>query len=130
MSEVNQTPEEKNALLEEQAEREFAEIASRPDNGGLKALMKEEEARMFEYIHEHLEHFLQIDDCHAQAVLTWRGKFIICTYYRDMEDLMDDTWKLMVEDLTIVGVENASEITMVGPQVMSLEEGFFDEDED
>lgn len=86
-----------------------------------------EHMAMVEYVHAHLEHFQQIDECHVQGVLTWQGQYLICTFYRDMDDLMDDTWKLIVEDIEFVAVENANDISLCGDQVMGIQ-SFEDED--
>lgn len=87
----------------------------------VKAEASAEHMAMVEYVHAHLEHFQQIDECHVQGVLTWQGQYLICTFYRDIEDLMDDTWKLIVEDIEFVGVENANEISLCGDQVMGIQ---------
>ena len=110
-----QNEEEYKAQLEDNAEKQIADEA---------------QVAMLNYIHSHLEHFQRIDDCTSQAVLPWHGKFIICTFYRDIDDLMDDSWKLLIEDIAFVMVENADDITLQGEQVMGIEEGAFDSDED
>lgn len=122
----NQTPEEKNAQHEAQAEKEFAEIAASASTDG-KSIADVEHLRMVEYIHSQLKHFQQIDDCHIQAILTYQGKFIVCTFHRDIEDLIEDTWKLLIEDVAFVLVENADDTTLIGTQCMGIEEGMFDD---
>lgn len=89
-----------------------------------------EHMQLVEYIHSHLEHFQQIDECHIQAVLTYRGRFIVCTFHRDIEDLIEDTWKLLIEDVAFVMVEDADDITLMGEQCMGIEEGTFDDYEE
>ena len=107
MSEVNQTPEEKNAQLEEQAEREFAEISK--DTQIARDENYELGKRITEYAHSQLKHFMQVDSDLAQGVITFEGVPYICSFHRTMNDLMEDTWSMDIASVEFIGTTDILE---------------------
>jgi hypothetical protein len=94
-----------------------------------KPIASPEHMEMIEFFHSQLAHFHQVDDLHVQAVLTWKGRFCLCTFYRDVDDLMDDTWKCDVKAIDFVMVEDANDVQLCNEQVLSIDHGMIDEDD-
>lgn len=78
---VNQTPEEKNAQLEEQAEREFAEIGQDADP---VKYAEEKHKKIMAYAHTLMSHFEQIDINTVQGVFMYEGSPYVATFYRSV----------------------------------------------
>lgn len=104
---IEQNSEEKNAQLEEQAEREFAEIANDADDA--RNANYELGKRITEYAHSQLKHFMQVDSDLAQGVITFEGVPYICSFYRTVNDLMEDTWSMDIASVEFVGTTDMLE---------------------
>lgn len=127
MIEDNQTPEEKNAQLEEQAEREFAEIANDADDA--RNANYELGKRITEYAHSQLKHFMRVDSDLAQGVITFEGVPYICSFYRTVDDLIADSWSMDIASVEFVGTTDMlEELAHRNDYIMLVES--LDEDED
>lgn len=131
---VNQTPEEKNAQLEEQAEREFAEIGQGADP---VKYAEERHKKIMAYAHTLMSHFEQIDINTVQGVFSYEAVPYIATFYRTVENLIDDSWSLSVDEIEFVGSTTVPDEALVGDWVMRVEElsdeerdAFFSEDDE
>lgn len=85
---------------------------------------------LVEYIHSLKDHFQVIDESHLQGIVSYKGDFLVATFHQtSIEDIADDKWSLIIEDIDFVGVSNASDETLCGDQVLAISP-FEDEDEE
>lgn len=128
-----QTPEERNAQFEERAEREFAQLAEGADP---VKYATERHKKIMEYAHGLMQHFEQVNINTVQGVFMYEAIPYLATFYRTMENLIDDSWSLSVDEIEFVGVTTVPDEGLAGDWVMKVQElseeerdAFFDEDE-
>lgn len=90
-------------------------------NEDLRPVATDAHRELIAYAHAQMEHFQQIDECHIQGVITFKGEYLVATFHQSsIEDLSNDTWTLAVEPIEFVGIINPSEEAMKGEQILSV----------
>lgn len=126
MTDNNQTPEEQNAQHEANAEKEFTELAQMPsqvDWARIRAI------KMKEYVTSIAHTFQTVDINTTVGVFMYEGSPFIATFYRTVDNLMDDGWSLDISRVEFVGSFEVVDDALESGWIMRCEEYSDDDDQ-
>lgn len=111
---------------EKKAEAEFQEIAkeaNQADWARIRAM------KCKEYVTSIAHTFQTVDINTTVGVFMYEGKPFVATFYRTVDNLMDDGWSLDIASIEFVGSTEVVDDAMASGWVMRVEE-LHDEDEE